>query len=75
MYVKDTIFLFQKQNYISFEDCTSWGDPIAKYEGDFSVLFYSKQYILDQYEILRDLCEVSKKFSDKCWLKQDVQSY
>jgi hypothetical protein len=42
MYVKNTIFLFQKQNYISFEDYTSWGDPIAKYGGDFLVVFYSK---------------------------------
>ena len=42
MYVKDTIFLFQKQIYISFEDCTSRGDPIAKNGGDFSVVFYSK---------------------------------
>jgi hypothetical protein len=42
MYVKDTIFLFQKQNYISFEDCTSRGDPIIKYGGDVLVVFYSK---------------------------------
>ena len=39
MYVKNTIFLFQKQNYISFEDYTSWGDPIAKYGGDFQLYF------------------------------------